>query len=894
MDSTRWNQVQALFHEATELPESRRSAFLENRCSNDSTLAKEVMELLNEDSGRSSMLDGNVGEVADRILNDVDTSAKLPFKEFGPYRILKILGEGGMGSVYLVERADLGSLGAMKILRDAWLSPARRERFTIEQRTLAQLVHPAIARLYDADTSPDGTPFFVMEYVEGVALTEYCEAHLCTVEQRLQLFREVCEAVLYAHQHAVIHRDLKPSNIFVKKDGTVRLLDFGIAKHLENLGDSVAQTLTGLRLMTPAYAAPEQFRGDQVGLQCDVYSLGVILYQLIAGQLPFDLSDCTPAQAARVLTEYVPPKPSVIARQKAGSDKGSRGLGARSTSTWTDLDVLCQTAMHKDVQRRYQSVDALIRDIDHYLTGEPLDARPDSMRYRLQKFVSRHHVAVYAASAVFVLIVGLVAFFMVRLAIARNSALEEAARTERIQKFMTNLFQGGDAAAGPADQLRVVSLLDRGVQEADSLNSEPEVQADLYATLGGIYQKLGKYDRADSLLQAALNKRKLLYGADSTEAAQSMTALGLLRSDQARLNEAETLVEQGLEIDRRRLLENNPAVAKALLAYGRILAQRGLYDKAIQALNEAVQSESAPGVAPADLASALSSLAEAHYSAGHYDQATTLYRRLLEMHRNLYGERHPLVADDLESLSSIQQDLGYYSEAEKLDREALDIIRSYYGNEHPKTAKSLTMLGRSLHYQKKYDEGQAALEQARAIQEKVFGPMHPDVADTVNEMGNVASARGNYQEAEARFQRVADIYRSVYGDHHYLVAIALSNEAYAYLNMNDYSRAEEIFRDVVRRFTETLSADNVNTGIARIKLGRALLRQKRFQEAEVETHAGYDVLSKQTSSSISFLQAARNDLAAENDALNHPELAAKYRAEHEAAAGKPTVVAEKH
>jgi eukaryotic-like serine/threonine-protein kinase len=549
--------------------------------------------------------------------------------------------------------------------------------------------------------------------------------------------------------------------------------------------------------------------------------------------------------------------------------------------------------MHKDVRQRYQSVEALIRDIDHYLKGEPLDARPESESYRLRKFVSRHRRAVITAATVFAVVTGLVVFFTVRLTIARNAALAEAARTQRIQKFMTNLFQGGDSAAGPADSLRVVTLLDRGVQEAESLNTDPEVQAELYGTLGSIYQKLGKYDQADSLLQKALNQRKSLFGPDSPQVAESLVALGLLRSDQARLDAAEKLVREGLEIDKRRLPSNHPAFVKTLLAFGKILAERGSYDEALQILNEAVKIDSAPGVAPSDLASSLSALADAQYMAGHYDLSDSLYRRALEINRRLYGPRHPLVSEELGNLGSIQQDLGYYQKAEAFDRQALDIDRAYYGEDSPTTAKSLRMLGRALLYQKKYDDAEAALQEALAIQEKAFGPAHPEVADTVNELGNLASLRGNYEEAEKRFLREADIYRSVYGDHHYLVAIALSNVAYAHMNMKDYARAEQLFRDVVRRFTETLSADNVNTGIARIKLGRTMLRENRFQEASVETLAGYQILAKQASPSIGFLQAARKDLAAEYDALHQPEDAAKFRAEYAQVENKPAPVAAK-
>jgi serine/threonine-protein kinase len=319
-----------------------------------------------------------------------------------------------------------------------------------------------------------------------------------------------------------------------------------------------------------------------------------------------------------------------------------------------------------------------------------------------------------------------------------------------------------------------------------------------------------------------------------------------------------------------------------------VLAERGSYNPAIDALNEAVRLQSAPGGAAADLATSLSALADAHYSAGHYDVCKSLYVRVLEMHRQIYGERHPLVADDLGSLAAAQRDLGYYSEAERLDRQALDIARSYYGNDHPKTAGFLTALAESLTYQNKFAEAVSALDQALAIQERVYGPVHPSVAETLNELGNVASMRDQLDEAEVRFRRSADIYRAVYGDHHYLVAIALSNLAGIYMDKKDYPRAEQLFRDVVRRYQETLPGDNVNLGIVHIKLGRTLLRQNRYRDAEPETLAGYEILIKQSSPSTSFIRAARKDLAAEYGALNQPQQAARFRAELETAAANPS------
>ncbi|MBZ5704183.1 MAG: serine/threonine-protein kinase [Acidobacteriia bacterium] len=890
MDSTRWERIQALFHDVADLPAPEQRVFLRAACGDDQELLADVLVLLEEDARGASLLDRDVAQVAHQMLDQAGPPSAA-FKELGPYRIREMLGEGGMGVVYLAERDDLGSLVAIKILRDAWLSPARRERFASEQRTLAQLNHPGIARIYDADTLTDGTPWFAMEYVEGVPLTEYCAQHDCSIEARLQLFRSVCEAVQYAHQHAVIHRDLKPSNILVKPDGTVRLLDFGIAKQLESLDTPVDQTLTGLRLMTPAYAAPEQIRGDRVGIHTDVYSLGVILYELLTGRRPFELSNLTPKEAGTIIVEQEPAKPSAMS--KRATEAASAHVPMASSASWADLDVLCLTAMHKDAQRRYQSVEALIRDIDHYLNGEPLEARADAWSYRLGKFVRRNRRAVSAAAVVFTIVVGMVVFFTVRLARARNAAQAEAARTQRIQHFMLNLFQGGDEAAGPADSLRVVSLLDRGVQEARALDGEPEVQAELYETLGGIYQKLGKFDQADSLLRSALDQRRKIFGLNNPEVAKSEVALGLLRADQARYEEAEKLVRQGLEMSTRNLPPNHPAVAKATYALGKVLEDRGTYDQAIQELDEAVRLQSEPGAQSTDLAASLSELANTHFYAGHYDTSDSLNRRVLEMNRRLYGERHPLVADTLINLGSIQFQLGHYRESEQFNRQALDIVQSWYGKDHPETADAMTILGQSLTYQQRYDEAAALLQQSLAILEHVYGPVHPRVAFALNELGNVAIRQGKLDDAEADFTRVISIYRSVYGDKHYLIGIAQSNLGGVYAERKQYVRAEQLFRDALQTYAKTLPADHFSVGVSRIRLGDALLGQRRYAEAEVESLAGYEILKKKTSPTVKWLQTARKDLAEEYDALKQPEKAEQFRAERAATETKAAEVTRK-
>jgi serine/threonine protein kinase/tetratricopeptide (TPR) repeat protein len=359
-----------------------------------------------------------------------------------------------MGIVYLAERPDLGSIVAIKVLRDGWLSPARRRRFAAEQRTLARLNHPGIARLYDAQTLHDGTPWLVMEYVDGVPLVEYCEAKRSPVAERLRLFRAVCEAVEHAHQHGVVHRDLKPSNILVKQDGTVRLLDFGISKQIEG-ADQPDHRHTTVRLMTPAYAAPEQLTGQPIGIQTDVYSLGVILYELLTGHLPFDDSvhDLASRGVSAMLEAMADPvRPSQAVRRR---DDTHRGGVTTDTASWSDLDVLCQTAMHVDASRRYQSVGALMTDVDRFLAEQPLEARPDSARYRLGKFARRNRQVLVASFATVLVAGGLALTVGVALAPRISGSASVPAAVEPSSRSIAVLpFQNVGAGDG-IDYLRL-------------------------------------------------------------------------------------------------------------------------------------------------------------------------------------------------------------------------------------------------------------------------------------------------------------------------------------------------------------------------------------------------------------------------------------------------------
>ena len=811
---------------------------------------------------RSSVLDCDIFDLADQVL-DVFPE-EIPIEDFGPYHLLEVIGKGGMGEVFLAEDKAAGRRVAIKFLRNVWSDPELHRHFTREIQMLAKLEHPHIARLYDVGVHPNGTPYSVLEYVEGKPLDQYCRERQCSLEARIRLFRSVCEAVQYAHSRAVVHLDLKPSNVLVKEDGTPMLLDFGIARHLENLDQPVDQTQ--LRF-TPAYAAPEQIRREPVGTYTDVYALGVILYELLAGKHPYAVEGCTPSEIeAIVIGEREAEKPSASARRVKANK-----------SAWNDLDVLCLRAMKKDIASRYPSVVELSQDVDHYLRGEPLKARPDKLAYRVGKFLRRNRRVVLASAMTLTLIAVTITFFTISVAKSRDAALSEAGR-QRIQQFMLSLF-GGDYNAAPAGDMRVVDMLDRGVEKAQLLKSEPAVQAELYEWLGGIYHSLGKLDRSDSLLQAGLEKRKSVFGSDSTRVADSLVILAILRIDQARFAEAEQFLREAVAIDRRHLLPNDPKLGNALSSLGSELLHRGANAEAIKTLDEAVRIQSVPGAEKADLAESLTYLATTHKILGHDAVAEPLYRRVLALDRQIYGDRHPSVGEDFANLGQLQEQMGLYAEAEKNARQAIEIVQAWYGKDHIEVAIDSEGLAGTLICEHKYDEAARLLEPALKTVERDMGNGSPFVALALRGLGFVALKRGNLNEAEADFHRMSDIYRSAYGEKDKHVAWALSRFGELALARNEYSQAEQYFRQSVQLFSETLSADNVQTGGAHVELGEALLRERRYQEAGSELLAGYQIVAPGRNASLEAAVHARKDLISVYEALNMPEKAATFRAD---------------
>lgn len=871
MDLSRWQQIESLFDQASVLPLAEQDAFLKLHCGDDPDLLAEVEAMLEEDRRDASLSESSLQRM---VSNLVDAPGILSEQSFGPYRLLRNLGEGGMGVVWLAEREDAHNQVAIKFLLHAGLSPLRSKLFAREVRTLAQLQHQYIARFYDAGVLTDGTPWFVMEYVDGESLLDYCDHHALSMQKRLQLFHQVCEAVQYAHGQEIIHRDLKPSNILVAADGTPRLLDFGIARQMRNVSGTEDATQSEIRLLTPIYSAPEWINGGHAGFATDVYSLGIILFELLAGRRPKSIRHAHDGAPSENNTPEL-----LSAALKEGSQTGRRirNVSSYGRSAGKDLDALCLRAAHPDVSHRYTSVEALLRDLDHFLNGEPLDARPDTLRYKTEKFVRRHLNLVAAVVLIPCLFAGVVGYFTFRLARERNAALAEAARTKRVELFMESLFDGGDPQTGPIKDLQVSTVLGHGVRDAQSLNNDPAVQADLYLTLGRAYEKLGNFTQADALLQQSQEKSRQTSGANSAEYGKALLAMGLLRIDQAQLPDAERLVRAALSIETRKLPAGHPSVVDARIALGRVYTEQGHYEAAINELKAALPL--IPAHDDARLAEPLSLLGDAYFYLGKYPEADTFYRQAIAKNIALHGAQHPSVADIYINLGHIQGYQANYAKSEGYYRHAMEIDEVWYGNDHPETADAMNYVANECYWQGRYKEASGLLKTALDIMVRHYGENHPRVALVLGSSGNVAHRMGHLQEAHDDYVRAASIYRNIYGENHHMVAVEIGNIASLDLDMHKYAEAESLLRQAIRIESAAQSPTHFTVGVERIRLGRALLRQKKYREAEVESLGGYQILQRQTASGSDYLQCARQDLAEEYAAQHEPEKATKYKAE---------------
>jgi serine/threonine-protein kinase len=763
----------------------------------------------------------------------------------GPYQVVRKLGQGGMGAVYLGARLDreFKKHVAIKVVRSGMDSSELVARFRRERQILAALDHPNIAHLIDAGTTDDGLPYFVMEYVQGRPLTEYCDSHKLTVRERLQLFRSVCSAVQSAHQTLVVHRDLKPANILVTSDGKPKLLDFGIAKLLnaDAFSGELPPTATDMRVMTPEYASPEQVRGDPVGTSSDVYSLGVILYELLSGRRPFQFATSNQMEIFRVINEEEPKKPStaIATNRNADTDRLSTLRGGTTEKLQKelrgDLDNIVLMALRKEPQRRYGSADALSEDIRRYLEGHPVAARKGTWRYRAGKYIRRHKLAVAGAAAFCALLITfsiVAAIQNVRISSERDAARKAQQKAVAVTEFLANLFDTNDPAQSKGETLTARQILDRGAERLQAFKAEPEIQAELMNKVGVIYEKLGLYDQAEPLLRQALTTRRALFGSNHVAVAESLEGLGGLMRDKGRYDEAETLLRDALAMHRKLLGNESADVAADLNELAFLLQRKGQLAEAEKLYREALAMDRKQrGSEHLDVARDLSNLALLLNEKSELDQAEPLFREALALHRKLLGAEHPDVATDLGNLAWALRGKGQLDEAEKLLREAVALQRKLEGKEHPDVARDLNNLALVLQDEGKLDEAESLQRESLAIHRKLFGGEHPDVSSDLNNLALVLQSKGQLDEAAKTYREALALDRKLLGSEHPYVAIDMINLASVLQYKGQLDEAGALYREALAMARKLLGNEHPAVAASLAGLAEVLLSSGKRQEA---------------------------------------------------------------
>jgi serine/threonine protein kinase/tetratricopeptide (TPR) repeat protein len=903
VDPERWSRLQELFHAASALPPEGRAAYLGEACPDDPEIQREVLALLAGQADAPDQLADEVRRAAVALASEIERPLRI-----GPYAVLRELGQGGMGVVYLAERDDRAyrMRVAIKVARGP-VSRSGEARLVSERQILATLEHPNVARLLDGGTTESGLPYLVMEYVEGEPIDVYCDRRLLATEARLRLFRVVCDAVQHAHQSLIVHRDLKPANILVTASGEVKLLDFGIAKLLkpELFPQAAPPTATALRPMTLDYASPEQVRGDPVTTASDVYSLGVVLYELLTGHRPFETQDRRPQDLERLITGTEPQKPSAVVTrplQRAAAHGGegtrlepeevSRARGTQPEKLRRrlrgDLDNIVLMAISKTPARRYPSAFQLSEDIRRFLAGEPVLARRPTWGYRAGKFVRRHRLALAGASLSFALVL---AFGVSRARLAadlareRDQARKQAEAAHRVAGFLQDIFRVADPGAARGDTLTARELLDRGAARVSlELRNEPEVQATLLDTIGNVYRHLGLYEHAVPLLEEALATRSRVLGEDDLDTAVSLEDLGELQQERGLYPAAEGLLRRAAIARERLLGPNAPEVARSLTELGRVLGQEGRYAEAEGVCRRALAIREARSDDPAALAGSLEGLAEVLQDEGRAAEAEPLAKRAtatvrhvgggdalglaralgllgrierdrgdldgaeaasreaLETRRRLLGRDHPTVGLSLTDLAGVLLEKGDPAAAERLYREALSVLVPGFGDGHPSVAAARQGLARALLRTGALGRAEAACQQALAARRESLGEDNPATLSSLRLLGRIRAAQGRTTEAEAIYRDVLERRRRALPPGHPQIADSLLDLGWLLDRRGDAKAAEPLLREAVAVRRRSLPEGDWRTAEAESSLGGCLLALGRPAEAETLLQSSLPIL----------------------------------------------------
>jgi serine/threonine protein kinase/tetratricopeptide (TPR) repeat protein len=739
----------------------------------------------------------------------------------GSYHLLQPIGHGGMGEVWLAEQKQpVRRRVAIKLIKAGMDTREVVVRFESERQALALMDHPAIAKVFDAGSTEHGRPYFVMEYVTGIPITDYCDKHKITTRQRLELFSAVCEGVQHAHQKAILHRDLKPSNILVGEvDGkpAPRIIDFGVAKATaQRLTADTMFTRVGAVVGTPGYMSPEQADsvGADVDTRTDVYSLGVVLYELLVGALPLDFSKTTPDEFARRLRDEDAPRPSTKLRtlgarttltaQNRGADPPTLARQLRG-----DLDAITLKALEKDRARRYATPSDLSSDIGRYLRNEPVLARPASAGYRARKYIRRHRVGVgvAAAAAVLLISVTLVQAFELR------RIRRERDRADRVTEFMTGMFKVSDPSQTRGNDIRAREILDKASKQIDTgLAKEPELQAQMMHVMGTVYESLGLFANAESLLRRSVEIRRSSLGPRNPDTLQSMSALAEVLTYESHYADAEKLCRETLDARRAVLGSEHRDTLSSMTWLAWTLFLEGRYPEAEKLHREAVEVARRV-LGPDDRVTlvAMNRLAIDFVEQGKYPEAEKAFREVLEGDLRTLGSDHQDTLGTLNNLATTLDKEGKFAESEKLNSDALQAYRRVLGPEHPRTLMCMENLASVLQKEKRYPEAEKLDRDAVEISRRRLGPENRSTLVAMGNLADVLTDEGQYSEAEQLFRQTLDAKRRTLGPEHPSTLNAVDGLARLLKNEKRYPEAEEAYRQAFAGRGRVLGAGHPDT-----------------------------------------------------------------------------------